>query len=112
MFIACTTEAFIRDSASVSTPISSLLFVLNSPASMLPRLTWSAMRESLVTRRMTIVYSMMLSSTITSTNTPSSDSMNVRNDCVARAIGTAIGTDTTCAPMMSLSFQPKPLELP
>ena len=30
--------------------------------------------------------------------------MNVRNDCVARAIGTAIGTDTTCAPM-SLPIQ-------
>ena len=39
IFIACTRLAFIRPIASVSTPISSLLFVLNSPASILPRLT-------------------------------------------------------------------------
>ena len=55
IFIACTRLAFIRPIASVSTPISSLLFVRNSPASRLPRLTWSAMPASRVTRRMTIV---------------------------------------------------------
>jgi hypothetical protein len=55
IFIACTRLAFMRPIASVSTPISSLLRVRNSPASMLPRLTWSAMPASRVTRRITIV---------------------------------------------------------
>ena len=54
MFIACTTLVFIRPSASVSTPISSLLRERNSPASMLPRLTWSAIFDSRVTRLTTI----------------------------------------------------------
>src|SRR4029450_13718610 len=43
IFIACRRLAFIRPIDSVSTPISSLLCVLNSPVSMLPRLTGSAM---------------------------------------------------------------------
>ena len=38
--------------------------------------------------------------------------MNVRKVWLARAIGTDIGTDTICAPMTSLSFQPKPLAGP
>ncbi len=46
---------FIRPSAWVRVPISSLLLDWNSPASRLPRLTASAMPASRVTRRMTIV---------------------------------------------------------
>ena len=38
--------------------------------------------------------------------------MNVKNARSALAKGTAMGTDTTWAPMISLSFQPKPLAVP
>ena len=79
---------------------------------MLPRLTWSAIAASRVTRRITIVYSITLSSTNIATNTTASDSMNVRNVSFARAIGTDIGTETICAPMTSFIFQPKPFALP
>ena len=41
-----------------------------------------------------------------------SDSMNVRNVSFARRIGTDIGTETTCAPITSWNFHPKPLALP
>src|SRR5437763_1162672 len=112
MFIACTTLVFIRPSASVSTPISSLLFDRNSPAPMLPRLTSSATLDSRVTRLITIRYSIAFSRTIISRNTSASMIMNVRNASFARAIGTAVGTETTCMPMTSFSFQPKPLALP
>ena len=38
--------------------------------------------------------------------------MNAVNVLFARSIGTAIGTDTICAPMISSIFQPKPLAVP
>ena len=38
--------------------------------------------------------------------------MNTFQVASARASGTVIGTDTTCAPITSFSFQPKPLAGP
>ena len=38
--------------------------------------------------------------------------MNALNVWFARAIGTAIGTDTICAPITSSIFQPKPFAGP
>ena len=62
---------FIRPIASVSTPISSWLFVPNGRLPM-PMLTWSAIRRD-VTRRITIMYSITLSSTKIATNTTASE---------------------------------------
>ena len=55
---------------------------------------------------------MMFSTTPTSTNTPSSEPMKTRKASSARCSGSAIGTDITCAPITSLSCQPKPLAGP
>ena len=44
--------------------------------------------------------------------TPVSDSMNVLNARLARASGTSVGTETTCAPMTSFNCQPKPFASP
>ena len=99
-----------KDAARVA--ISSLPLDWNSGASSLPRLTWSASSESWVTGRITIVYSITLRATKMNTNTPVSDSMNTLKVSFAFWIGTVIGTETICAPIISLSFQPKPLAPP
>jgi len=102
----------MRPSASDSTPISSLLWALNSPASKLPRLTSSATLASWVTGLMTMKCRLAFRSTNEITKMSVRASMKLLNVSFARWIGTDIGTDTTCAPMTSFIFQPKPLAVP
>src|SRR4029453_7589760 len=45
-------------------------------------------------------------------NTAASEPMNAVNVLCARSIGTVMGTDTICAPMISSIFQRKPLAGP
>ena len=62
--------------------------------------------------RTMIRLSITLRTTKTRANTTAREPMNARNARCAFRIGTVIGTETTWAPMMSLSFQPKPLADP
>ena len=53
--------------------------------------------------------SIMFRITNSTTNTAASELMKVKNARLALRIGSAIGTETICAPMTSFCFQPKPL---
>jgi len=70
------------------------------------------MCESRVTGRITIHHSIALRTAPMATKTAVNSSMNTLQASWARASGTVIGTDTSCAPTTSLSCQPKPLAAP
>jgi hypothetical protein len=59
-----------------------------------------------------IAVSMMLRITNSTANTTVSELMKVTKALFALRIGRSIGTDTICAPITSLCFQPKPLAAP
>ena len=61
---------------------------------------------------MIITESMTFSTMKVTTKIAASEPMNVTKALFAFLIGSAIGTDTTCAPTISWCFQPKPLFSP
>lgn len=87
-----------------SSPSSGNAAMLKSPT-----LTLSVAADMLAIGRMMIQDNIRFSATNTATNTAANESMNVTNVRLAFSTGTLIGADTTCAPMISLCFQPKPL---
>jgi pheromone shutdown protein TraB len=66
----------------------------------------------LVTGRITSIHSIRLSTMPLTTNTALVEVMNTLNAACARSSGTRVGTEMICAPITSLSVQPKPLAGP
>src|SRR3954452_2569679 len=79
-----------------------------SSLSIFPRLTSEAIRDILRTGKITNKPSSASMSKMTSRNTPASAPAISQRTCCALAKGTESGTLTIWAPMISLSFQPKP----
>jgi len=83
--------------------------VTSSGTSILRLEMCSAASESCVMGSMMSCVSIMFRITNSKANTTASELMNVTNARLALRIGSPIGTETICAPMISFSFQPKPL---
>ena len=94
------------------TATSSLPLSLNSGSSKSPVDTLSADCDMRLSGRTISHVSMMFRTMKTMTNTAASDAMNVCSAVCALRSGRSIGTVTSCAPTISLCFQPKPLESP
>ena len=94
------------------TVISSLPVASNSGVSGSPLLTLLAICAMRVTGSMTMRRNITFRAMMIARNTPTRVAMKVINARCACAIGTSIGTDTTCAPTTSLSCQPNPLAVP
>src|SRR6185295_20008828 len=73
------------------------------------RLTRSDSAESLLTGWITSFHNIRFSVRPISRNTALNRPTTTHNAWSARLSGTDIGTDTTCAPIGSVMFQPKPL---
>jgi hypothetical protein len=79
-----------------------------SSLSIFPKLTSEAIRDILRTGKITSKPRSASMSKMTSRNTPASAPAISQRSCCALANGTESGTVTIWAPMISLSFQPKP----
>src|ERR1700733_11606024 len=107
-FSAATRLRRMRLKDCASEPISSRFDSSNSGTVRLPRLISSARREMRLAGTMIKECSITLSNTsITAKRIVSALMMRIRL-VRAWAAATRSGTDTTCAPTMSPSFQPKP----
>ena len=73
-----------------------------------PSTTWSAIRESRLSGRMTTTVEQEVEEEKVKTKTPTSEREASGRRVAAIPTGTDIGTETICAPMISFSFQPKP----
>ena len=102
----------MRLNAAPSVAISFVPVSENSGMAKSPVLTESAERAMVMIGRTIIQFSITLSTTNRSAKTANRHAINVTNARFAFSIGTDIGTETTCAPMTSFIFHPKPLASP